>query len=175
VSASKVRSSIVSMDMSMGVKYNPGGEQIRDDVKEKTRRYRGLKTAGIPLIVAIGSDLGFVDAETIFSALFGDETLVLAMENDELKDVTPGPLNYAGMLTPARAGNVRYTTLTAAWLVRWRLKGMDLMAQIVHIPNPWAANPLDWKDDRVATLGHERTGENVRFFPPSTLPEIQLA
>jgi hypothetical protein len=173
--ASKVRSSIVSMDASMGVKYSPGDKQIREDVREKTKRYRGLKAAGIPLIVAIGTDLGYVDAETIYSALFGDETLVVTMENDEIKSLTPGPLNYAGLLTPARAGDLRHTTLTATWLVRWRLRGMDLMGRIVHIPNPWAANPLDWQDDRVATLGHERTGTNVQFFPPSTLPEIQLA
>ena len=175
VTASKERSSIVSMDASMGVKYNPGGKQIRDDVREKTKRYRGLRAAGIPLIVAIGSDLGYVDAETIYSALFGDETLVVTMENDEIKSLIPGPLNYAGLLTPARAGDLRHTTLTAAWLVRWRLRGMDLMGRIVHIPNPWASNPLDWQDDQVATLRHERTGTDVRFFPPSTLPEIQLA
>ncbi len=173
--ARRVRPSIVSMDGSMGVKYNPGGKQIREDVREKTKRYRGLKAAGIPLIVAIGSDLGYVDAETIFSELFGDETLLLTVENDEIKSLTPGPLNYAGLLTPSRAGDLRHTTLTAAWLVRWRLRGMDLMGRIVHIPNPWAANPLDWQDDRVATLRHQRTGTNAQFFPLGTSPEIQLA
>lgn len=176
VPASRHRTSIVSADFSSGFKFSPGVESIKDDVKTKTERYRGLKRAGIPFIVAIGSDWPLIDWETMFTALYGDEQVTLRFEGDQIVAVEDGPLTFSGKITPNRRGEARHRTLSAAWLVRWRFKDNELFAEVVHFPNPWAMNPVRILGRNIARVTFRRLNpEQVKFFPPRTLRELKVS
>ena len=112
--ASRHRESIVSADSSGGAMYSPGVESVKDDIKAKTARYKGLKHARIPLVLAIGSDWPLIDWETMFSALYGDEQITLTFNGEDLVAVDEGSLNFGGRLTPSRTGEIRYRGLSAA-------------------------------------------------------------
>jgi hypothetical protein len=176
VPASRHRESIVSADFTSGVSYSPGVESIKDDVKTKTERYRGLRQAGIPFIVAIGSDWPLIDWETMFTALYGDERITLRFEGDEIVATEDGQLNYSGKITPNRRGEARHRTLSAAWLIRWRFRDDDLFAEVVHFPNPWATNPVRVPGRNIARVTFRRLSDlQVKFFAPRKLRLLKVS
>jgi hypothetical protein len=59
------------MDSSRGLAYSPGVESNRDDNKKKTAKYRSLKVAKIPFILAIGTDNPLIAWDPVFTALYG--------------------------------------------------------------------------------------------------------
>jgi hypothetical protein len=162
--ASRNRESIVSADLSAGAMYSPGVESIWDDIKSKTARYRELKQARIPLIVAIGSDWPLIDWETMFTALYGNEQITLRFEGDEIVAVDQGRLNFSGKLTPSPNGELRHRALSAAWLIRWRMRDDDMFAEVIHFPNPWAANPVRICGRDIARVTFRRINDREATF-----------
>jgi len=165
--ASRYRESILSADSSRGGLYSTGVASGQEDIKTKTARYRGLKNARIPLILAISSDWPLIDWETMFSALYGDEQITLKFNVEDLVAVEGGTLTFGGRLTPNRTGEVRYRGLSAAWLLRWQLHNDDMFAEVVHFPNPWAANPIRIGGQDIARVTFRRIGaDRVTFLRP---------
>src|SRR5258708_1408206 len=158
--ASKHRASIVSVDSSGGMVTNPGVGSIRDDIKAKTKRYRGLKEAGIPFIVSIGVDRPLIDRDAMFAAMYGDEQVTLNFQEDEVTAIDEGKLSYSGKITPSPKEQARHRTLSAAWVVRWLILSGEMYAEVVHFPNPWAANP-------VRVLGHDISRITFRWVGAS--------
>lgn len=138
--ASTYIDSIVTADFSRPVTISPGVKAIREELKKKAERYHRLKDAGIPFIVAIGSDGHLIDWHTVFTALYGDETVRITLRDDQIVGVEHSRLNYEGKITPGRQTPPVLTTVSAVWHIAWAMVENELIAQVVHFPNPWAAN-----------------------------------
>ena len=174
--ASKHRESIVSMDFSGGVTYSPGVQSIRDDIKKKTAKYRGLKLAKIPFILAIGTDNPLIDWDSVFIALYGDEQVTVTLQGDNVIGIDEGNLNLSGRITPKPGTPPVDTTLSAAWIVRWIWHENDMYAEVVHLPNPWAANPIRILGRDVARATWRRLPDGrVTFAKPRRLPRIKVS
>jgi hypothetical protein len=168
VPAPRRRESIVSIDASAPVVTSPGVSSIKKDIQTKTARYRELKPAGIPFVLAVGSDVTGVDSEALFTALYGNERFTIKFDNrGEVSGVEPAGLDLSGAITPNGDGQPRYRTLSAAWLVRWIFRADDVFADIVHFPNPWAANPIRIPGRDIARVRFSRINQNqVRLIAP---------
>ena len=165
--ASRHRESIVSADFSMGVRFSPGVESTRNTIKDKAARYRRLKQAHVPFIVSIGSDWPLIDWQTLFTALYGDEQVTLRIDGDHVSVLESNRLNFSGKITPGRTAEPHHRTLSAAWLVRWFMKGDEMFAEVVHFPNPWAANSIRILGQDIARVSFRRaSGGQVVFTPP---------
>jgi hypothetical protein len=174
--ASRHRESIVSMDFSGGMSFSPGVESIRDDIKKKTAKYRGLKPAKIPFILAIGGGSSLIDWESVFVALYGDEQVTITVHGDEVVKIAEGNLNLSGRITPKPGMPPVDTTLSAAWMVRWRWQENEMYAEVVHLPNPWAANPVRILGRDVARTTWRRLPDGrVTFLKPRHLPMIKVS
>jgi hypothetical protein len=162
IPASTYRESIVSMDLSGGVRYSPGVADVRNDIKAKTAKYRGLKRARIPFILAIGAETPLIDWESVFVALYGDEQVTITLHDGDVVAIDGGSLDHSGHVTPKPGRRAVDTTLSAVWSVRWALRDSEMYAEVVHLPNPWAANPIripgrditrvSWRRDRVGRV-----------------------
>jgi hypothetical protein len=174
--ASKHRDSIVSMDSSMGLAGNPGVASIQDDIKAKTARYRGLKKAGIPFILSIGTDQPLIDWESMFSALYGDEQVTFTFQGDEVIASDEGRLSFSGKITPSPTSEPRHRTMSAAWLVRWLMQNGEVYAEVVHFPNPWASNPVRIVGVDISRVTFRRlTAGRVVFLKPRRLRWLRVS
>lgn len=149
---------------------NPGVDQVQREVKDKSGKYSGLKEAQIPFVVAFFSQSHLVDEESLFDALYGQQTInVWVDEEHELQKVEAGGLAPGGKLMPKGAGPAFHTTVSAVWFVQelpW-LDGKPLV-RLVELPNPWARNPIEWEDQRVSKVRFEKTEVAVEFYPPES-------
>lgn len=175
--ASNHRQSIVSMDSSARAVFAPGVEAIKSDVRKKCARYRGLKAAGIPFVLAIGTGDPLVDWESAFDALYGVEQVTLQVDADgAVQAVEQGRLGPGGRITPRTDGIAVDTTLSAAWFVSWRFDGQDIYARVVHLPNPWAANPVRFGGQALDRISWRRQANGgVGIAKPRTRREIPLS
>jgi len=149
---------------------NPGVGQVQREIKDKGGKYSKLKGAGIPLVVALFAESPLVDEESLFDALYGQQTINVWLDNEsEVQSVEEGPLAQGGKLMPKRGGQAYYTTVSAVWFIQ-ELPWVDnqLTVRLVELPNPWARNPIDWKDERASKVRIERTKERFEFFPPQS-------
>ncbi len=114
-----------------------------------------------------GTDRGLIDWESVFSAIYGDERIKFTVEEDRIVVGARGRLNFAGRLTPSPGSAPRHRTLSAAWLVRWRLRDDEIYAEVVHFPNPWAANPVRIMGRDIARVTFRWVNEHqVALLPP---------
>jgi hypothetical protein len=142
IRASKHRMSVIAADFSGGLRYSVGDAAIRQDIKKKTAKYRGLKLARIPFILAIGSDSPLIDWESVFDAMYGNEQIAITLRGQDVVAIDQAGLDYSGHVTPKADRVATDTTLSAVWSVRWQMRDGELYAEVVHLPNPWAANPI---------------------------------
>jgi hypothetical protein len=176
IPASRHRESIVSMDSSGRALTSPGVLAIRSDIKSKTAKYRGLKAARIPFILVIGTDSPMIDWESMFTALYGDEQVTFAMQGDQWVPIDEGKLSFSGRITPKPGVEPLDTTLSAAWLVRQRWHQNDMYAEVIHFPNPWAANPVRIAGRDIARVTWRWiNNQRVGFFRPRRSPLIKVS
>jgi hypothetical protein len=167
-------SSVVGIDSTRSARINPGEELIKHRCMEKAKRYRGLKQAGIPLIVAVCTDDFLVDEGNLFRALFGREQVTFSWKDpDEDPQAQTSGLDLSGLFTPTAAG-VRYTTISEVWLVRRVGMRGRLALTIVRAPNPWAANPIDWHPRRMSVIGHTHLRRGTLFRTPKRMVRFPL-
>jgi hypothetical protein len=167
VPASSTLQSIVSIDASAPVLTNPGVASIRKDIETKTNRYHGLKDAGIPFILAVGSDVKSVDFEAMWRAMYGNDRVTIKSDNQGGFIAEPAGLDLSGAVTPNSDGQPRYSTLSAAWLVRWIFRNNDVYADVVHFPNPWAENRIAIPGRDIARVRFRWINEHqVRLIAP---------
>jgi hypothetical protein len=160
--------SIVSIDASAPVVFSPGVESVKNDIETKTRRYHGLKSAGIPFILAVGSGVQGVNFETLWTAMYGNERVTIKLDSQgRASGAEPAGLDLSGAVTPNRDGLPRYSTLSAAWLVRWIFDTKEMSADVVHFPNPWAENPIRIPGRDIARVRFSWINEHqVRLMAP---------
>lgn len=174
--APRHRESIVSMDSSRRSVTSPGVASIYDDIKDKTAKYRGLKGAGIPFVLTIGSDDPLIDWESAFIAMYGNEQVTFAMHDGELVPVDHGRLAPGGRITPRPGIGPIDTTLSALWVVRWLFQGAEMVAEVVHLPNPWAANPVRFPGRDIARVTWRRLPDGrIAFYNPRRLRRLQVS
>jgi hypothetical protein len=154
--------------------WAPGVEHIRKAVETKARAYRPLKDAGIPFAVVICTDNPLIDAESLFTALFGDLTLRVGLVDGRPVGIQKGLVNYSGCLTPSTKGPARNTIVSAVWLLQTNLSRCGWTVKIVEAHNPWAANSFEWNDDRVAEITYVKDGDAVEFGMPSGEPAFDI-
>src|SRR5205823_8111819 len=130
------------------------------------QKYHDLKEAGMPFIPVICSADHFIDRESFFDAVFGDETVTLSVSTDEVVQVGEPGLNDAGAFTPMASGRLVNTTASAAWFVE--LTSIDpVTIRVLHAANPWARNGLTWQDARVASVEQRDIPSRKEFrLPP---------
>jgi hypothetical protein len=151
-------------------------KSIQDDIKDKTARYRGLKGAGIPFIVAIGTDHPLIDWESMFTALYGDEQMTLAFEGEQIVGVKNARLSFSGKITPSLKSEARHRNLSAAWLVRWLVQDDDIYAEVVHFPNPWAANAVRIVGRDISRVIYRWVGpDQVAISAPRQLRRLKVS
>jgi hypothetical protein len=158
--------SIIGVDATRSVRVNPGEQAIKDRINKKAKRYRGLKAAGIPFVVAVCTDDPFIDSESFFSALFGRQQISFTVDGQSASPAAkPAGLDPTGLLTPTSTGAVA-TTVSEAWFVtRVGISGRLALA-ITRAANPWAANPIGWRPLRMAAIGHTHLKAVTRFSMP---------
>jgi len=154
--------------------WSPGVEHIRRAVEEKARAYRELKDAGIPFVVVLCTDDPLIEAESLCTALFGDEMVRVELMDGHPVHIQDGLANFSGCLTPNSKGTVRNTIVSAVWLLHGHLSQSGWTVQLTAAPNPWAANPFAWADERVAMITFIRDGEAVEFEIPSVEPGFEI-
>jgi hypothetical protein len=165
---------VIGADATRSVRINPGEDAIKDRVTKKAKRYRGLKKAGIPLVVAVCTDDPLVDTGNFFNALFGRPQITFSLSTPlSPPSLAPGGLDAFGLLTPG-PGGVIATTVSEVWFVkRSGIRGR-LALTITRAPNPWAENPLDWRPSRMATIHHKHLKNVTRFRIPRRIYRIPL-
>lgn len=163
----------IGMDASYEGRMNPGVAEIKSIIGQKARRYRSLKLLGVPLVVVVYSDHLLHDVDSLFAALFGDETITFNLREGQVTSVVSGRLNLAGRLTPSREA-ARLTTVSAVWLVKRAFRRGRIGLSIVQAENPWAANPWRCRDRRLAKVSFRRSGGAVEFRKPEADRRLPL-
>jgi hypothetical protein len=159
----KVRSIIQS---KARIEWSPGVDSIRSAVKKKGSKYAGLREAGIPYVVVICSEHPLLDADSLCTALFGDQVVKVLLPPGQQPVVADVTLNGAGCLTPVGTGQPPYTRVSAVWLLNCSFTGNEWSVWVTNSPNPWAVNPFAWTDSRIATIAHTVDASGVEFGVP---------
>jgi hypothetical protein len=166
--------SIIGADATRSIRMNPGEEAIKERITKKAKRYKGLKRAGIPFVVAVCTDDTLVDDGNFFRALFGRERVAFALSTSAASPVpTSAGLDGSGLLTPGPSGAIA-TTVSEAWFVRRSGIRGRLALTITRAPNPWAANPTDWRPRKMAVIGHRHLKRATRFSVPRRTYRVPL-
>lgn len=168
VPASRNLESIVAIDASAPVVTNPGVASIKKDIETKVGRYHRLKDAGIPFILAVGSSVQGVDFEALWRAMYGNDRVTIKLDSrGHVSEAEPAGLDLSGAVTPNRDGQPRYSTLSAAWLVRWIFDSSEMFADVVHFPNPWAENRIAIPGRDIARVRFHRINHHqVKLIAP---------
>ncbi len=171
--AKRADKSIIGIGQARG-RTSPGLAQIRGAIDHKAYKYHDLKDAGLPFIQVICTADHFIDSESFFDAVFGDETVPLVFADDEVIEIGEPVLNDAGSFTPMSSGRLVNTTVSAAWFVE--LTSIDpITVRVLQATNPWARNALTWQDPRVASVEQRDTTTRKEFRLPTDRPSIRLA
>lgn len=157
------------------VRTSPGIAQIRSVIDGKVQKYHDLKEAGLPFIPVICTADHFIDRESFFDAVVGDETVTLSFSNDEVVEVGNPGLNYAGAFTPMANGRLINTTASAAWFVE--LVSIDpVSVRVLQATNPWARNVFSWQDPRIDFVERQESPSRISFrLPADRAPSLPLA
>ncbi len=62
---------------------NLGVSRVQREVKNKSTKYAGLKDAGFPFVVAFFAQSALADEESLFDALYGQQTINVWLDEEE--------------------------------------------------------------------------------------------
>jgi hypothetical protein len=168
----KLRSIIQTKSRTM---WSPGVDAIRNAVRKKGHKYAGLSEAGIPYVVVMCTSDPLTDYDSLCTALFGEEAVRVLLPHDGEPIIAAPVLNHNGCLTPTGGGKPPFTRVSAVWLVKCHFDSDHWVVEVTSAPNPWAANPMQWSDPRVAPISHIlEPGGAVEFSLPPIQPSFAV-
>ena len=109
--------------------------------------------------------------------MYGNDRITIKLDSrGRVSGAEPAGLDLSGAVTPNRDGQPRYSTLSAAWLVRWIFDSREMFADVVHFPNPWAENRIAIPGQDIARVRFHRINQHqVKLIAPKRRRLLKLS